>query len=123
VSDANAVSLRGTLASIEPLRHTPAGLPLLQFKLAHRSVQIEAGYKRQVECDVNCVAMGEAATSLSRITAGAEVKVTGFLNRKNRMSTQLVLHATQTELLKEANHGNDEQGRPSQGQGQSKAER
>ena len=84
---------------------------------------MEAGYKRQVECDVNCVALAEAATALSRMKAGAEVKVTGFLNRKNRMSTQLVLHATQTEILKEANHGNDEQGRPGEGQGQSKAER
>ena len=121
--DANAVSFSGTLAEIEPLRHTPAGLPLIQFKLAHKSVQVEAGYKRQVECDVNCVAMGEAATELSRTKAGAEVKVTGFLNRKNRMSVQLVLHATQTEILKEANHGNDEQGRPSQGQGQSETQR
>jgi primosomal replication protein N len=98
---ANAVSLGGKLAEVEPLRHTPAGLPLIHFKLAHRSVQVEAGYKRQVECDVNCVAIGEAATQLSRIRAGADVTVTGFLNRKNRMSTQLVLHAMQTELLKD----------------------
>lgn len=98
--DANAVSLGGTLAEIEPLRHTPAGLPLIQFKLAHKSVQVEAGYKRQIECDVNCVALAEAATALSRVKAGAEVKVTGFLNRKNRMSVQLVLHATQIEILK-----------------------
>jgi hypothetical protein len=28
------------------------------------------------------------------------------------MSVQLVLHATQTELLKDTNHGNDEQSRP-----------
>jgi primosomal replication protein N len=119
--DANAVSLGGMLAEIEPLRHTPAGLALLQFKLAHKSVQVEAGYKRQIECDVSCIALAEAATQLSRTQAGAEVKVTGFLNRKNRMSVQLVLHATQIEILKEANDGNDEQGRPGQGQGQSKA--
>ena len=95
------MTLSGTLAHVEPLRHTPAGLPLLQFRLAHKSVQIEAGYKRQVECEVNCVMLGEAATSLSRTRAGAEVKVTGFLNRKNRMSAQLVLHASQADLLKE----------------------
>ena len=99
--DANAVSLRGVLAELEPLRHTPAGLPLVGFKLAHRSVQVEAGYKRQVECDVMCVAMGEAATQLSRLKQGAHVVVTGFLNRKNRMSAQLVLHATQTERLED----------------------
>jgi primosomal replication protein N len=109
---ANAVTLAGVLAHVEPLRHTPAGLPLLQFKLAHKSLQIEAGYKRQVECEVNCVALGEAATQLSRLKVGVEISATGFLNRKNRMSAQLVLHATHTELLKETNHGNDEQSRP-----------
>ena len=97
--EANAVTLAGTLAQVEPLRHTPAGLPLLQFKLAHKSVQIEAGFKRQVECEMNCVAMGDIASDLSRSGAGAGISVTGFLNRKNRMSAQLVLHATKTELL------------------------
>ena len=108
----NAVTLAGELAHVEPLRHTPAGLPLLQFTLAHKSLQIEAGYKRQVECEVNCVALGDAATQLSRVKPGTGISVTGFLNRKNRMSAQLVLHASQTELLKEPNHGNDEQSGP-----------
>ena len=94
--EANAVTLSGTLAQVEVLRHTPAGLPLLQFRLAHKSVQIEAGYKRQVECELNCVALGDMATELSRSTTGTGVSVTGFLNRKNRMSAQLVLHATKT---------------------------
>lgn len=99
--EANAVSLCGTLAQIEPLRHTPAGLPLIQFRLAHRSVQVEAGFKRQIECDVSCIALGEAATQLSRAKTGSHVKVTGFLNRKNRMSAQLVLHASNTEFLED----------------------
>ena len=115
--DANAVTLTGMLAEAEPLRHTPAGLPLLQFRLAHRSVQVEAGFRRQVECEVTCIAMGEAATALSRVKSGAGVRATGFLNRKNRMSAQLVLHATQTEILEDDNHGNDEQGGPRTGQG------
>ncbi|HEY0338559.1 MAG TPA: primosomal replication protein N [Burkholderiales bacterium] len=108
----NAVTLAGVLARLEPLRHTPAGLPLLQFSLAHKSHQIEAGYKRQVECEVNCVALGEVAMHLSRLKAGVAISATGFLNRKHRLSAQLVLHATATELLKETNHGNDEQSRP-----------
>ena len=102
------MTIAGTLAQVEPLRHTPAGLPLLQFKLAHKSVQIEAGFKRQVECEMNCVALGELAAELSKSGAGAGVSVTGFLNRKNRMSAQLVLHATETRLLKDTDHGDDE---------------
>ena len=95
--DANAVTLAGRLAAVEPLRHTPAGLALLQFKLVHKSVQIEAGFKRQVECEVSCVVLGEPAAQLSKMKEGADVSVTGFLNRKNRMSAQLVLHASQID--------------------------
>ena len=91
------MTLAGTLAEVEALRHTPAGLPLLKFRLAHTSVQNEAGFKRQVECEVSCVVLGEAASRLAKTGAGTPVTVTGFLNRKNRMSAQLVLHATQTD--------------------------
>lgn len=103
--EANAVALSGELAAVEPLRHTPAGIPLLNFKLAHKSWQIEAGYKRQVECEMNGVAMGEAAVEMSRFGAGQQVRVNGFLNRKNRMSAQLILHVTQAQLLKETSNG------------------
>ena len=85
------------MTEAEPLRHTPAGLPLMHFKLQHQSLQVEAGFRRQVECQVMCVALGEAAMQLSRAKPGVQVKVTGFLNRKNRMSAQLVLHATQID--------------------------
>ena len=90
----NAVALSGELKEIEPLRHTPAGIPLLNFRLAHKSQQMEAGYKRQVDCELNGIAIGEVAVAMSRIQPGSAVHVEGFLNRKNRMSAQLVLHVT-----------------------------
>jgi primosomal replication protein N len=102
--DVNAVELSGRLTEVEPLRHTPAGLPLLSFRLAHSSMQIEAGYKRQVECEVRCVALGATASAMCRLKTGDEIRVNGFFDRKNRMSAQLVLHAIRTELLKEGNH-------------------
>jgi primosomal replication protein N len=95
--EANEVALSGELAGIEPLRHTPAGIPLIHFKLQHRSQQVEAGYKRQVECEISGVAMAEVAVAMSRMKAGQTVRVSGFLNRKNRMSAQLLLHATRAE--------------------------
>ncbi|HYC46038.1 MAG TPA: primosomal replication protein N [Burkholderiales bacterium] len=104
----NAVTLTGEIVGTEPLRHTPAGIPIIQFTLAHRSQQIEAGFRRQVECEVRCVALGDPATELSRAQAPAKASVTGFLSRKHRMSAQLVLHATKIDLLKENEHGNDE---------------
>ena len=115
--DVNAVELTGRLTEIEPLRHTPAGLPLLSFRLAHNSMQLEAGYKRQVECEVRGVALGAAAAAMSRLRTGDEIRVNGFFDRKNRMSTQLVLHAMRTELLKEGNHAKTIDDESSQSQG------
>ncbi len=91
---ANTVTLSGTITSIEPLRHTPAGLPLVRFQLKHGSTQTEAGMPRQVECDVGGVGIGTIATVLSKLQAGAAVQVTGFLANKYRTGTQLILHVT-----------------------------
>jgi len=105
----NAVALHGELTEIEPLRHTPAGIPLLHFKLQHRSHQNEAGFKRQVECEMGAVAMGEVAVMLARLTEGQNVTVSGFLNRRNRMSRQVILHATEAKT-EDDSHGNGKTG-------------
>ena len=54
---------------------------------------------RKVECEVSGVAIGEAASRMARFKTGDTIKAAGFLNRKSRMSTQLILHVDQTELL------------------------
>ena len=101
MAEANQVALSGELAQIEPLRHTPAGVPLLHFRLVHRSRQVEAGLKRQVECEMSGVAMAEVAVAMSRLKPGQAARVKGFLNRKNRMSAQLMFHATEAQAIKE----------------------
>jgi primosomal replication protein N len=98
--EVNEVTLTGELSAVEPLRYTPAGIPLSGFKLLHRSQQVEAGVKRQVECELPGVAMAQVALGMSGLRAGHTVTVRGFLNRKNRMSVQLVLHATSMEQVK-----------------------
>ena len=100
----NAVALTGHLAAIEPLRRTPAGIPLVNFKLAHQSRQTEAGFKRQVEFEMSGVAVGDTALAISHMQAGQAVRIEGFLNRKNRMSAQLILHVTNAELWKDTDH-------------------
>ena len=99
--EANEVALTGELTTVEPLRYTPAGIPLLSFRLLHRSRQTEAGLKRQVECEMGGVAMAEVAVAMSRLQPGQAVKLSGFLNRKNRLSTQLILHATEAQAIKD----------------------
>ena len=97
----NEVTLTGELTAVEPLRYTPAGVPLSGFRILHRSQQIEGGVRRQVECELPGVAMAQVALGMSGVKAGRTVTVRGFLNRKNRMSAQLVLHATSLETAKE----------------------
>jgi len=95
---------------MEPLRHTPAGIPLLEFRMQHRSQQNEAGFKRQVECEMGVVAMGDVAMRLSRLKTGRTVTVKGFLNRRNRMSKQIILHAIEAEISEDDSHGDGKTG-------------
>lgn len=78
------------MVQIEPLRYTPAGIPLLSVVLRHVSEQIEAGMKRKVECEVNAVVLGNLA--LTGLKLGAQIMAQGFLAKRSLKSTQLVMH-------------------------------
>ena len=78
------------MVQIEPLRYTPAGIPLLSVVLRHASEQNEAGMKRKVECEVNAVILGDLA--LKGLKTGAQIIAQGFLARRSLKSTQLVMH-------------------------------
>lgn len=97
----NRVELTGEVAVVEPLRHTPAGIPLLSFVLQHMSEQMEAGMKRRVECEVNVVAMGDLAEKSKNMKPGELLKVAGFLARRSLKSSQLVLHLNTLEFKKD----------------------
>jgi primosomal replication protein N len=93
----NSLTLNGVVISLEPMRYTPAGIPLLSFVLQHASEQIEAGLKRKVECEVNAVAIGDIAKS--NIQLGSAIKAKGFLAKRSAKSTQLVLHIEKLEKI------------------------
>ena len=82
---------------LQPIRYTPAGIPLLSFVLQHASDVMEAGFKRKVECEVNAVALGDIAKT--SIKLGDKIKAKGFLNKRSAKSTQLVLHIEKLELI------------------------
>ena len=84
------------MVGLEAIRYTPAGIPLLSFVLQHVSEQTEAGLKRNVECEVNAVAIGELANS--NIQLGSSLKAKGFLAKRSAKSTQLVLHIEQLHI-------------------------
>jgi len=85
------------VVQIEPLRYTPAGIPLLSVVLHHVSEQIEAGMKRKVECEVNAVILGELA--LQGLKPGAQITAQGFLARRSLKSIQLVMHINDIKTM------------------------
>ena len=93
----NQLVISGEVVQIEPLRYTPAGIPLLSVVLHHVSEQVEAGMKRKVECEVNAVTLGDLA--LKGLVLGTHIHATGFLARRSLKSTQLVMHINHIELI------------------------
>jgi primosomal replication protein N len=94
----NQVVLTGKLIERNELRHTPAGLPALNFRIGHVSEQIEAGRSRSVSLEIEGVALGEVAQNLSKAAQEAEYRFEGFLAMRSKLSRQAVLHVSGFEL-------------------------
>jgi primosomal replication protein N len=92
------VRLSGTLTAPEGLRYTPAGVPVLNFRLLHRSQQTEAKHPREVELEAHVVAVGEVAQRLAALPDGQGLVLTGFLANRSRRSTQVVLHVNEFDI-------------------------
>ena len=89
--------IQAEVVQIEPLRYTPAGIPLLSVVLRHVSEQVEAGMKRKVECEVNAVVLGSLA--LTGLKLGAQIIAQGFLAKRSLKSTQLVMHINDIKTM------------------------
>ncbi|MCU0896031.1 MAG: primosomal replication protein N [Burkholderiales bacterium] len=99
MADTNQLALAGRISELDALRHTPAGIALLDFRIAHESEQTEAGTARQVRLDVACLATEREARLLAAAPLGAKVALRGFLAPRGRSSRQLVLHVTSFEFV------------------------
>ncbi|KIF80758.1 primosomal replication protein N [Noviherbaspirillum autotrophicum] len=94
----NQLQLVAVIAERDALRYTPAGIPIVSATLSHRSEQIEAGIKRQIELEVAAIAAGEISGRVNRAELGVAYRFTGFLARKNRNSKGLVFHIADFEV-------------------------
>jgi primosomal replication protein N len=95
----NRLVLSGEVVQVEPLRFTPAGLPLLSFVVRHVSEQMEAEIRRQVECEMTVVAIGDIANKAKAVQAGSQIKLAGFIAKRSLKSAQLVLHLNALEII------------------------
>ena len=98
----NRVELSGRLLELGALRHTPAGVAALEFKLAHESEQREADGSRKVEAEIGAVAFEVQARLIAARPLGSEVKLQGFLSAKSKRSKRLVLHVTDVQFVEGA---------------------
>lgn len=98
MDSANELTLAGRISERDALRHTPAGIALVDFRIVHESEQIEAGAARKVQADVACLALEEQARLLVAAPVGTAVRVTGFLAAKGRSGRSLVLHVKRIEF-------------------------
>ena len=83
--------LTACIAEVQPLRYTPAGLPALDIRLEHESLQREAGADRQVKASVKALAFGALAERLARHALGSVWRFQGFL-ATGRSGKGLVFH-------------------------------
>ncbi len=98
MDSANELTLSGKITERDALRHTPAGIALVNFRIAHESEQPEAGAPRQVNAELACLAIEELARLVVAAPMGSAIKVSGFLAAKGRSGKQLVLHVKRIEF-------------------------
>ena len=83
---ANRVEISGVITELKALRHTPAGVPVVEFRLRHESERAEAGVRRKVNAEIDAVAFEAQARLLAASALGRELKAEGILCAKNRRS-------------------------------------
>jgi len=80
------------LQELSNLRHTPAGVPVIEMLLDHESEVREAGRMRRVEMRISAVALGEMALMLADTPLGTVLDLEGFLAPLRKGSAKLALH-------------------------------
>ncbi len=98
MTDINRVEIAGALAELRPLRHTPAGIAVVEFRLRHESERSEAGTQRKVRAEIDAIAFDALARLVAKAVPGRIVTAHGFLAARSRRSQKPVLHVTDIEF-------------------------
>jgi len=83
----NRLVLGGEIVNLEPLRYSPAGVPIARATLKHQSKQ--SG--QLMQCELTVAAQGENAQKLAGLKPGSQVKVTGSITRAGTNSRYLLM--------------------------------
>ncbi len=94
----NHVVLTGELVEASTLRYTPAGLAVLELKLAHDEMIEQSGAPRSIQFEIAVFLLGDMALMWRKAKLGQLLEVEGFLAAARKNSPRLVLHATQVRV-------------------------
>lgn len=90
--------LSAEIVERDTLRHTPAGVPVVEFRLKHRSDIVEAGHARSIEFEMRAIAVGEPSRWIAAAPLSAALTFEGFLAKRSLNSKTLVFHVTGLQL-------------------------
>lgn len=90
----NALRLSAEIVERDALRYTPAGVPILEFRLSHSSEAIEAGVTRRVEFEMPAIAIGDPSRLIVAAPLASPLVLVGFIARRSSQSKTLVFHVT-----------------------------
>jgi primosomal replication protein N len=101
----NTLRLSAVVVDMQSLRHTPAGIPALDFQVQHHSRQLvdptDPAQGRQVALTLHAVAFGTVAQSLSQTALGSALELRGFLAQAAK-SKRIVMHVMAFEKSQNA---------------------
>ena len=95
----NRFEVQGLISELSTLRHTPAGVPVLEFLLSHESEVTEAGQPRRIILSLVVVAMGDLAQMAGTMSLGCKVRLQGFLAPVRKDSQKYRLHAQHIQQI------------------------
>ncbi|WP_066566921.1 primosomal replication protein N [Snodgrassella sp. CFCC 13594] len=95
----NQVCLSAEIKSLDDLRYTPAGLPILQMWLSHESWQTELGERYLAKMEIQAKALGDMALNWP-YRQGTMIEIIGFIAQKGVRNPRPILHIQQINEYK-----------------------
>ncbi|NWG39182.1 MAG: hypothetical protein HXY27_04340 [Hydrogenophilaceae bacterium] len=83
----NKLILAGEIVSLDPVRYSPAGIPIAKAILRHESRQ--SG--QIMQCELMIAAQGENAEMLEKFKPGARIRVAGPITRASQNNRNLLM--------------------------------
>ena len=93
----NNLRLTAQVVVVKPLRYTPAGVAVCEAVLQHQATVEQAHVQRQLNFELDAIAMGDAAQALQATQIGQSLLIQGFIAPLRKSSGRLVVHIQQLQ--------------------------